>query len=78
MFLVQRFLTAFTVIDADGAFKTFYFEIAEGLSPEIVKRSVGCDIFAAYRTTFLALQMEGGGWSVDAVEVPMGSRHVDA
>jgi len=55
MFLVQGFLTTLAIIDANAALQSFYFEVAEGFSSEVVKGPVGCDVIAAYRTEFLAL-----------------------
>ena len=78
MFLVLCFFSALSVVDVERTFQVFDFQVAEGLLAKIVKGFISSQSMTAYRTEFFALQLERGGWGADAVEMPMGSRHVDA
>ena len=78
MLLVQRLLATLAIIDVDGAFQILDDQIAESLATKVVEHAVGSDVAAVDRALLLALQVVGGGGIVRTVEMPGGSRNVDA
>ena len=78
MVFVQCFLAALAIIDVDGAFQIFDDQIAESLATKVVEHAVGSDVAAVDGALLLTLQVVGGGGSVRTVEMPGGSRNVDA
>ncbi len=78
MLLVKGFLRTLAVIDTDGTLEADDLQVTEGFAAEVVERAVLRYVVLTNRLALFALQMERRGWGVDAVEVPMGGRYVDA
>ena len=78
VFLVERFLPTFAIVDIDGVDKVMHYQITEGLTTEVVEHTIFRNSLTSLWLALLALQVEGGGRCVDGVEVPMGCWHVDA